>query len=172
MAAAVPVAARVRELRTSRGLYAASAFHRGAVQEDDLVVVAGTVGREHSDQPLDRFGQACAALPVPGLLRELGEQVPQAFGCDREELPVVIQIHHRLPHGEGDDLRIGHASPGVLARFGQEIVSCAEHRCKQQVEVGEHRGPLGSTVIQSTVDFDLTAHIPYPTAPRAVESTI
>ena len=25
----------------------------------------------------------------------------------------------------------------------QEIVSGAEHRCEQQVEVGEHRGPLG-----------------------------
>ena len=32
----------------------------------------------------------------------------------------------------------------------QEIVSGAEHRYQQQVEVGEHRGPLGSTARIST----------------------
>jgi len=39
--------------------------------------------------------------------------------------------------------------------FRQEIVRGAEHRNEQQVEVGEHRGPLGSTARLSTADFDL-----------------
>ena len=39
--------------------------------------------------------------------------------------------------------------------LGQEIVGGAEHRSEQQVEVGEHRGPLGSTALLDTADFDL-----------------
>jgi len=39
----------------------------------------------------------------------------------------------------------------------QEIVSRTEHRNQQQVEVGEHRGPLWSTARIGTADFDLTA---------------
>jgi hypothetical protein len=33
------------------------------------------------------------------------------------------------------------SATGVLLAFGQEIVSGAEHRSEQQVEVGEHLGP-------------------------------
>jgi hypothetical protein len=48
-----------------------------------------------------------------------------------------------------------------FARLGQEIVSGTEHRNQQQVEVGEHRGPLRSTARIGTADFDLTAVGPY-----------
>ena len=46
---------------------------------------------------------------------------------------------------------------------GQEIVSGTEHRNQQQVEVGEHRGPLGSTARLGTADFDLLRSILRPT---------
>jgi hypothetical protein len=42
---------------------------------------------------------------------------------------------------QSDDLRVGHPATGVLRPLRQEIVSGAEHRNEQQVEVGEHRGP-------------------------------
>jgi hypothetical protein len=58
-----------------------------------------------------------------------------------------------------------------FARLGQEIVSGTEHRNQQQVEVGEHRGPLRSTARIGTADFDLTAAGPYKTA-KAVELLI
>jgi hypothetical protein len=45
----------------------------------------------------------------------------------------------------------------ALLPLGQEIVSGGEHRGKQQVEVGEYRGPLRSTVTMRTPDFDLVA---------------
>jgi hypothetical protein len=47
-------------------------------------------------------------------------------------------------------------------RVRQEIVSGAEHRYQQQVEVGEHRGSsLESLVRESTADFDLSAYVPF-----------
>jgi len=107
--------------------------------------MAGTVGGEHPDQPLDRLGQPTTALMPLRLLWQRGEQVPQALLGDREKLAIRADVHHLLGDAERDDLRVGHPAPCVLARFGQEIVSGAEHRCEQQVEVGEHRGPLGST---------------------------
>ena len=90
---------------------------------------------------------------------------------DREELGIVIDAHHLLRDRERDDLRIRHASPGVLVLLGQEIVGGAEHRCEQQVEVGEHRGPLGSTARIGTADFDLRSVSSYST-PSGVESII
>ncbi len=58
-----------------------------------------------------------------------------------------------MRHSEGD--LVGQASAGVSGHLRQEIVSGAEHRSEQQVEVGEHSGPHGSTVVWSTADFNL-----------------
>jgi hypothetical protein len=69
--------------------------------------------------------------------------MPKPFASDAQKLAVRRDIHDRLGDGERDDLRIGHAAPGVSCPVGQEIVSGGEHRDKQQVEVGEHRGPSG-----------------------------
>jgi hypothetical protein len=59
-----------------------------------------------------------------------------------EELAIGRDVHHRLGDREHDDLRIRHASTRVLCPLGQEIVGRGEHSREQQVEVGEHRGPL------------------------------
>jgi hypothetical protein len=64
---------------------------------------------------------------------------------------------------ERDDLRVGRHPLGVLHSFRQEIVGGAEHRKQEQVEVGEHRGPLGSTARIGAADFDLTTTGPYLT---------
>jgi len=79
-----------------------------------------------------------------------------------------------LRHAQRDDLRVGHDPPGVSWLLGQEIVGGAEHRNEQPVEVGEHRGRLGSAVWESTADLDLTAYVPFhpARAPQAVERLI
>lgn len=128
--------------------------------------MAWAVLGEHAGQPLDRLGQSVAALPVARLGGKLPKQMSQAFRSDSEKLAVLVDPHDLLSDGERDDLRVGHASPGVLGLLGQEIVSGTEHRNQQQVEVGEHRGPLGSTARLGTADFDPAAPNPYPTAPK------
>ena len=65
----------------------------------------------------------------------------------------------------------GQHPPAVPGPHGQETVSGAESRNQQQVEVGEHRGPLGSTARTGTADFDLTASGPSNTA-KTVEQLI
>ena len=42
-----------------------------------------------------------------------------------------------------------------LARSGRRSSAVAEHGREQQVEVGEHRGPLGRRCELGTADFDL-----------------
>lgn len=78
------------------------------------------------------------------------------FGRNTSEPVVAGDAHDRLGDCEGDDLRVSQHSPGIFWPPGQEIVSGAEHRYQQQVEVGEHRGPslTGSAVTSSTADFD------------------
>jgi hypothetical protein len=82
---------------------------------------------------------------------------------DREELAVGRDVHDRLGDGERDDLRVRHAAPGVSPPPRQEIVGRGEHGSEQQVEVGEHRGPPGSTARIGTADFDPPRYVPYST---------
>lgn len=42
------------------------------------------------------------------------------------------------------------------------IIGHAVNSDQQQIEVGVHRGPLGSAVTVSTADFDLPAYEPFP----------
>jgi hypothetical protein len=128
--------------------------------------------REHRSQPLDLFGHSGAALPVARLLGQLREQMPQPRGRDRQELAVRRDIHHRLGDRERDDLRIGHASPRVLCPIGQEIVSRGEHGREEQVEVGEHRGPLGRRRALGTDRLRPPLTQPLSTTPPTVESII
>jgi hypothetical protein len=84
--------------------------------------------------------------------------MPQSPAGDREKLAVRRDIHDRLRDSERD--------------VGQEIVSGGEHRDQQQVEVGEHRGPLRVDADNvSTADFDPVATSSYSTR-HHVESTI
>ena len=85
----------------------------------------------------------------------------QLFARHPQETRIRRDPHDRLRDREGDDLRVGQDPPRVLRRLGQEIVSGTEHSNQQQVEVGEHRGPFGSTARIGTADFDLTAAGPY-----------
>ncbi|MHB1568664.1 MAG: hypothetical protein ACYC0H_05620 [Solirubrobacteraceae bacterium] len=93
----------------------------------------------------------------------------QALASDGQEPRIGRDPHDRLGHAQRDDLSIGHDPLGVISCFGQEIVSGAEHRYQQQVEVGEHRGSsLESAVTASTADFDPLCYVPFfNPAPRA-----
>lgn len=153
------------------GIDRAAAFHRRGVDQHHVVIEPRAVVGEQADQPIDRLGRATATLPIPGLAGQPRKQVPQAPARDREKLAVRRDVHDRLRNSERDDLRIGHAAPGVSCPIGQEIVSGNEHRDKQQVEVGEHRGPQGRRRKLSTADFDSVAISSYSTLNR-VESTI
>src|SRR5205085_12046030 len=93
-----------------------------------------------------------------------GEQMGELLASGLDEAGVRTDTHDRLGDSERDDLCISQDPPGVLRRFRQEIVSRTEHGNQQQVEVGEHRVPPGSTVRIGTADFDLTVTRPYLTA--------
>jgi hypothetical protein len=113
-----------------------------------------------------------AALMQPGLADQPREQVDQLLARDPQKPTIGCDAHQRLRDQQRDDLRVGQPSPGVLGPIGQEIVGGAEHRREQQVEVGEHRGPLRADGENcSTADFDCCRYVPCPTA-LAVESLI
>jgi hypothetical protein len=90
--------------------------------------------------------------------------VTEPRGGDREKLAVRADVDHRPGHRERDDLRIGHASPGVPRPLGQEIVGRGEHGRAAHVEVGEHRGPQGRRRVSGTdrLRLLLTTRLPPP----------
>jgi hypothetical protein len=100
------------------------------------------------------LGQAGATLPEGVLGGQQRKELAQLPARRPQELPIGADPQDGLGHAQRDDLRVGDPSPGVPRPLGQEIVSGAEHRSEQQVEVGEHRGPQGSTAQLSTADFD------------------
>jgi hypothetical protein len=77
MARAIPVVSGVSELGALDGLAASGTLHRGAVDEQQIVVEAGALAGEDLDQPLQRLGELAAALEIPGLPRQPREQVPR-----------------------------------------------------------------------------------------------
>ena len=119
------------------------------------------MARELGDQRLDLTGQPQPALVIPIAGGQAREQVREPPRRDRQKPLVGRDPHHRLRDAERDDLRVGDPSPRVPGPLGQEIVGGAEHRYQQQIEVGEHRGPLGSAVTERTADFDLPAYVPF-----------
>src|ERR1700685_3528116 len=94
------------------------------------------------------------------------------LGSDRQKPAVGRDSHDRLGDAERDDLRVCDASLGVPRPLGQEIVSRDINGSEQQVEVGVHRGPLWSAMLQSTADFDPAAYKPARSTANAVESII
>jgi hypothetical protein len=143
VALAAARAAGVSELRTTRRLERAAALNRRESNNTTWSVCPGLSAANtpvsHSIVSVSRWRR----FPVPGLFRQLREQVVEPPRCDGQELPVDVDARDRLGNSKRHDLRIGHGSFGVLGLLGQEIVSGDEHRSEQQVEVGEHRGPLG-----------------------------
>ena len=61
----------------------AGGLDRGGVQDQHVVVVAGALGSEHADQPLDARFQAGSALVERVLGRDLREQMRQAAALRR-----------------------------------------------------------------------------------------
>lgn len=115
---------------------------------------------EHAHQPLQGVREPTAAFEVPRLLRQGGKQVRQALASDREEPPIRRDSHDRLSHAQRDDLGVCDPTRSVLCSIGQEIVGRDKNGREQRVEVGVHRGPLGSAMLMSTADFDLAAPNP------------
>lgn len=137
--------AGVGQLRAAGGLDRASALDRGGVQQHDLIPVARAVLGKGRHQRLDLLGQPGAALPEGVLGRQDRKQARQLASRSPQKPAIGADAQQRLGDAEGDDLRIGDPSSGVSRPLGQEIVRGAEDRGEQQVEVGEHRGPPGST---------------------------
>jgi len=147
VAAAVPVVGGIGELAGADGFHRAGALHWSGVHDQQVVIKAGAHPGELADQGLDDLCQPLSALPIARPFGTLREQVGEALGGDRQEALVRRNPHERLRHAQRDDLRIGHASSGVLGPAGQEFVRGAEHRNQQQVEVSEHRGPVESVEV-------------------------
>jgi hypothetical protein len=170
MRLAVAIAAEVGQLGAAGSLDRSAALHRGRVEQHHLVVSAGAVGGEDSDEPLDRVPEAAPALVEARLLGQLGEQPTQALGGHGQEAPIGRDTHDRLGHAERDDLRVCDPAAGVSWPLRQEIVRRAVNGSEEQVEVGVHRGLPVSGVV-NTADFGLSSKNPSNTA-SAVESTI
>jgi hypothetical protein len=170
MRGAVAVVGGVGWLRSPRRLDRAGALHRRRVDQQQVVLVAGALGGEDADQPLDRLAQASPALVEAGLLGQLGEEVTQPPAGDREEAAVGGDAHDRLGDAERRNLGVGDAAAGVAGLFRQEIVRRAINRSAESVEVGVHRG-LSVDGCFSTVDFGLSASYPLIRG-NPVESTI
>jgi hypothetical protein len=91
---AVAVAAHLGQIGAAGRLERAAALDRRRVEQDEIVVEAGRLGRDHPAQPLDRFGQSRAALMQRILAGQLGEQVPQLpAGCSQE--PAIAWDPHQ-----------------------------------------------------------------------------
>ena len=161
MAGAVAVVGGVGEPAAAGRFDAAGAFDRGRVDQHQVVVEAGAVAGEDDRQRFDRVAQRLASLQISAPVGQRREQVAELLARCLDELRIRGDPHDRLRDRERDDLRVGQDPPGVLRRLRQEIVSRTEHSNQQQVEVGEHRGPLGSTARIGTADFDLAAIGPY-----------
>jgi hypothetical protein len=94
-----------------------------------------------------------------GPLRQVWEQVAELAASSPQEPFIAGHAHHRLGYAESDDLRVRDPSPCVSWPGRQEIIGRAVNSDQQQIEVGVHRGPLGSAVTLSTADFDLSAYV-------------
>ena len=164
VAGAVAVVGGVGEPAAAGRFDAAGAFDRGRVDQHQVVVEAGAVAGEDERQRFDRVAQRLASLQISAPVGQRREQVAELLASSPDKPRIGADPHDRLRDGQRDDLRVGHDPPGVLGRLRQEIVSRAEHRNQQQVEVGEHRVPPRSTVRTGTADFDLTTTHTYPTA--------
>jgi hypothetical protein len=162
--------ARHRQLRAPRGVDGPAALHGRGVQQHEVIPIAGAVAGKGGHHPLDLVGQARAALPESVLGRQHRKQATELAPGRPQKPPIGADAQQRLGNAQRDDLRIGDPAPGVLGPPGQEIVRGAEDRGEQQVEVGEHRGPLGSTARISTADFDLRSIT--PATPTGVASLI
>ena len=88
VALAAGVAAGVGQLRALDGLHRPAALDRGRVEQDDVIVVAGALGGEDADEPLDRLREPEPALVKAGLLRQLGEEMREALLGHGQEAPV------------------------------------------------------------------------------------
>jgi hypothetical protein len=133
-------------------------------------VVARALAGEHRGEPLDRLGEAAAALVKAGLGGQLGEEVGEPLCRHGQEAAVARNPHDRLGHAEGDDLGVGDAPPRVARWGGQKIVARAINGGAESVEVGVQRGLLVDGAV-NTADFGLSALCP-PVTALAVESTI
>jgi hypothetical protein len=157
VARAVAGVGRVSELAAAGRLDTSRARHRRRVDQDEIVAITRRLAREHPGHLLDRVAQPLTALYVPAPLRRQREQLREPLARGVQEPSVGGDPHDRLRDRQGDDPRVGQGPPDVLRWTRQEAVGATEHCNQQQVEVGVHRGPLGSTARVGAADFDLTA---------------
>jgi hypothetical protein len=170
VAAAVAVAGHIGQGRATGRLDRAPALDRGRVEQKQIVPGPRALVGEDAAQPLDRLGQAAAALVQGGLAGKGREQVPQLAPGRGEKASVRRDAHERLGDAEGDHLGVCDLPAGVGRAAGQEIIGRAINRDAEGVEVGVHRG-LSADGVLGTVDFDPSASNPGSTA-MSVESLI
>ena len=158
MAGAVAI---VRARRAQRGaldgLAAAGALDRCGVDQQQIVLKPRAWLANMPISHSKCLSQPAAPLEVARLLGQLGEQVPQPLGGDRQKPTVRRDPHDRLRHAQRDDLSVCDPTRSVILPFRQEIVGRDKNGREQQVEVGVHRGPHRSAMLMSTADFDLAA---------------
>jgi hypothetical protein len=121
-------------------------------------------------EPLDRVGEATAALEVGRLAGQEREEMTELAVREAQEAPVGRDAHDRLGDAEGDDLGVREPAAGIGSGLWQEVVGCAIDDGAESVEVGVHRG-LRADGVFGTVGFGLSALLSLGTV-NLVESII
>jgi hypothetical protein len=77
------------------GLARACALHRGGIDQQRIVMVAGAAGGEDGDQDLDRLGEVISSLVEARSQGQGREQVPEPLRGDLREALVGGHAHNR-----------------------------------------------------------------------------
>lgn len=77
VAGAVPVLGPSGQVGAFDGLSGASALHRRGIHDPHVIAPYGGVGGQQPGHPPQQLGCLAQALVVAGLLRQVGEQMPQ-----------------------------------------------------------------------------------------------
>ena len=139
MAARVAVAANVGELRAASGFDGAATLDRGRVEQQQIIAAAWALGREDTDQPLDRLRQPRPPFVQRVLAREKRKQVAELTARRSQKATIARDPHQHLRHTQRHDLGVAEPTAGVSRPLGEQVVRRAIDTDTEQVEVGVHR---------------------------------
>jgi hypothetical protein len=125
------------------------------------------------DDQADPGRQPPQALVVAGLLRDVGEQVPEPPAGEAQEAPLGRAVEEDLSDGERDELGVGDPRPATRTGApGKEIVHRHIKCGEQGVEFGAHEATSVVDVAGATPNFGARVMSPRATGDRDSESLI
>lgn len=152
VAGAVPILGPSGQVGAFDGLAWASALHRCGVHDPHVVAPQRSVARQRAGDVTDELGSLAQSFVVAGLLRQVGEQVPQVDVGVPQPPGLGGEAEHRLPHGQRHQLRVtelrcaAHSRPpgDQLRRVLQQLVGLDVKCGCEGVQVCLHTPTLDS----------------------------